>query len=34
MGIGDWGFINSNHRKKIDIIKQAYNFAMRAHEGQ
>ncbi len=27
-------YINSNHRKKIDIIKQAYNFAMRAHEGQ
>jgi len=27
-------YMNSNHRKKVDIIQQAYNFAMRAHEGE
>ena len=25
-------YINSNHRKKVDVIQKAYNFAMRAHE--
>ena len=27
-------YMHSSHRKKVDIIKQAYNFATRAHEGQ
>ena len=27
-------YMNSSHRKKVDIIQKAYNFALRAHEGQ
>ena len=27
------GYLRSNHRKKIDIIKRAYNFAREAHKG-
>jgi GTP pyrophosphokinase len=27
-------YMNSNHRKKVDIIQKAYNFALRAHEGE
>ena len=27
------GYINSNHRKKIEIIKRAYAFAKEAHKG-
>ena len=27
------GYIRSNHRKKIEIIKSAYNFAREAHKG-
>ena len=26
-------YTNSNHRKKVDIIQKAYNFALKAHEG-
>ena len=26
------GYINSNHRKKIEIIKRAYAFAKEAHK--
>ena len=28
------GYLKSNHRRKADIIQKAFNFAMRAHEGQ
>lgn len=28
------GYLASKHRKKVDIIQKAYNFAMRAHEGE
>lgn len=27
------GYANSNHRKKIDVIQKAYNFASHAHRG-
>lgn len=27
------GYINSNHRKKVEIIKRAYDFAKEAHKG-
>lgn len=27
-------YMNSNHRKKVDIIQKAYHFALRAHEGE
>lgn len=27
-------YTNSNHRKKVDIIQKAYNFALKAHEGE
>ena len=27
------GYLNSNHRKKVDIIKRAFEFAKRAHQG-
>ena len=27
------GYLRSNHRKKIEIIKRAYNFAREAHKG-
>ncbi len=27
------GYLASNHRKKVDIIKRAYNFAKEAHKG-
>ena len=27
------GYLNSNHRKKIEIIEKAYHFARNAHEG-
>jgi GTP pyrophosphokinase len=25
-------YLSSNHRKKVDVIQKAFNFAMRAHE--
>ncbi|MBQ0074972.1 MAG: bifunctional (p)ppGpp synthetase/guanosine-3',5'-bis(diphosphate) 3'-pyrophosphohydrolase [Prevotella sp.] len=28
------GYLKSNHRKKVDVIQKAYNFALRAHEGE
>ena len=28
------GYLNSNHRKKVDVIQKAYNFALKAHEGE
>lgn len=27
------GYLRSNHRKKVEIIKRAYNFAKEAHKG-
>ena len=27
------GYINSNHRKKVEIIERAYKFAKEAHKG-
>lgn len=27
------GYLKSNHRKKVEIIKRAYNFAKEAHKG-
>ena len=27
------GYLNSNHRKKVEIIKRAFNFAKEAHKG-
>ncbi len=27
------GYLNSNHRKKVDIIERAYRFAKKAHSG-
>ena len=27
------GYVSSNHRKKVDIIKRAFKFARQAHEG-
>lgn len=26
------GYLNSNHRKKVDVIQKAYNFALNAHK--
>ena len=28
------GYLNSNHRKKIDVIQKAYNFALHAHQDE
>ena len=28
------GYINSNHRKKVDMIQKAFNFAVHAHEDE
>mgnify|MGYP002853695698 FL=1 len=28
------GYMNSNHRKKVDIIQKAYNFALHAHQDE
>ena len=27
------GYLNSNHRKKVEIIERAYKFAKEAHKG-
>ena len=27
------GYLRSNHRKKVEIIKRAYQFAKEAHKG-
>ena len=27
------GYLHSNHRKKVEIIKRAYSFAKEAHKG-
>ena len=27
------GYLNSNHRKKVEIIKRAFDFAKDAHKG-
>ena len=27
------GYLNSNHRKKVEIIERAFNFANEAHRG-
>ncbi|MBR1544117.1 MAG: hypothetical protein IJ626_04405, partial [Muribaculaceae bacterium] len=27
------GYLNSNHRKKVEVIEKAFNFAREAHKG-